>query len=109
MAARSQFAVAMVPARDQNSFRAMRIDMDGGQRVILKKSEMQELLQLLMREARNLEDICCWHGCRKSGSLYRIRGITVRATRFYCDHHATAVELSGFRVFPVDIGVKGHA
>jgi hypothetical protein len=26
----------------------------------------------------------------------------VRAVRFYCDRHAMAVELAGFRVFPVD-------
>jgi len=50
----------------------------------------------------NFEDVCCWHGCRSAGALYRIRGIAVRAVRFYCDRHATAVELAGFRVFPVD-------
>jgi hypothetical protein len=78
------------------------LSVGGEPRVVLSKPEMRELFQFLMREARNFEDACCWHGCRNSGSLYRIRGISVRAVRFYCDRHATAVELAGFRVFPVD-------
>ena len=102
MAASSQFEFAIVPGQDLNGYRGMSIGVGGGPRLVLNKPEMRELFQFLMREARNLEDACCWHGCRKSGNLYRIRGISLRATRFYCDHHATAVELAGFRVFPVD-------
>jgi hypothetical protein len=100
--ASSQFQFAIVPGQDQGSYHGMSIGVDGEPRVVLSKPEMRELFQFLMREARNLEDVCCWHGCRNSGTLYRIRGISVRAVRYYCDRHATAVELAGFRVFPVD-------
>lgn len=102
MATSSQFEFAIVPGQDQSNYRGMSIGVADGRRLLLNKPEMRELFQFLMREARNLEDVCCWHGCRKSGSLYRVRGISLRATRFYCDHHATAVELAGFKVFPVD-------
>jgi hypothetical protein len=98
----NQFEFAIVPGPGQNSYRGMSICVDGVPRVELTKPEMRELFQFLMREAGNLEDVCCWHRCRNSGSLYRIRGISVRAMRFYCDRHATAVELAGFRVYPVD-------
>jgi len=98
----NQFEFAIVPGQNQNSYCGMSIGVDGVPRLVLTKPEMRELFQFLMREARNFEDVCCWHRCRNTGSLYRIRGISVRAMRFYCDRHATAVELAGFRVFPVD-------
>ena len=102
MAASSQFEFSIIPGQKQNDYRGITIGVGGGRRLVLNRPEMRELLQFLMREARNLEDTCCWHGCRSSGSLYRIRGISLRTTRFYCDRHATAVELAGFKVFPVD-------
>jgi len=100
--ASNQFQFAIVPGQDEAGYRGMRIGVDGGPQVVLSKPEMRELFQFLMREARNLEDVCCWHGCRDEGKLYRIRGTSVRAVRFYCDRHAMAVELARFRVFPVD-------
>jgi len=100
--ASSQFQFAIVPGQDDDGYRGMSIDVDGGPRLVLTKPEMRELFQFLVREARNFEDVCCRHRCRESGALYRIRGISMRAVRFYCDRHATAVELAGFRVFPVD-------
>jgi len=102
MAASNQFQFAIVPGQSETGYRGMSIGVDGVPRLVLSKPEMRELFQFLMREARNFEDVCCWHGCRNSGTLYRIRGISVRAVRFYCDRHATAVELAGFRVFPAD-------
>lgn len=102
MADSNQIEFAIVPGENQNSYRGMSIGVDGVHRLVLTKPDMRELFQFLMREARNFEDVCCWHRCRNSGSLYRIRGISVRAMRYYCDHHATAVELAGFRVFPVE-------
>jgi len=100
--ATSQFQFAIVPGQDEGCYRGMSIVVDGGPRVVLSKGEMRELFQFLMREARDLENTCCWHGCRNEGTLHRIRGTSVRAVRFYCDRHAMAVELAGFRVFPVD-------
>lgn len=102
MASSHQFEFAIVPGQDQGSYRGMSIGVAGTPRVVLSKPEMKELFQFLMREARHLEDTCCWHGCRDSGTLYRIRGIAVRAVRCYCERHAVAVELAGFRVFPVE-------
>jgi hypothetical protein len=102
MASGSQFQFAILAGQDQGSFRGMSIGVDGAPRVVLNKPEMRELFQFLMREAHNLEDVCCWHGCREAGSLYRIRGLSTRAVRYYCDRHATAVELAGFRVFPIE-------
>ena len=100
--ATSQFQFAIVPGQDEGGYRGMSIVVDGGPRVVLSKGEMRELFQFLMREARDLENTCCWHGCRNEGTLHRIRGTSVRAVRFYCYRHAMAVELAGFRVFPVD-------
>jgi len=100
--ASSQFQFAIVPAQGDQGYRGMSIGVDGAPPVVLGKQEMRELFQFLMREAHNLEDTCCWHGCRHTGSLYRIRGTSVRAVRYYCDRHATAVEIAGFKVFPVD-------
>jgi hypothetical protein len=102
VADRNQFQFAIVPGQDEGGYRGMSIDVGGEPRVVLGKPQMRELLQFLMREAHNFEDVCCWHRCRSAGTLYRIRGVAVRAVRFYCDRHATAVELAGFRVFPVD-------
>jgi len=98
----NQVVFAIVPGQDQSSYRGMSIGVAGVPRLVLSKSEMKELFQFLMRQAHHLEDSCCWHGCRSTGTLYRIRGISVRAVRHYCERHATAVELAGFRVFPVE-------
>ena len=102
MAAGNQFQFTIVPGQDQGGYSGMSIGVGGEPQVVLGKTQMRELFQFLMREVHNFEDVCCWHGCRSAGALYRIRGIAVRAVRFYCDRHATAVELAGFRVFPVD-------
>ena len=102
MASSNRVEFAIVPGQDDSSYRGMSIGVDGGPRLTLGKPEMRELFQFLVREARDLEDTCCWHRCRNSGALYRIRGISVRAMRFYCDRHATAVEIAGFKVYPVD-------
>jgi hypothetical protein len=98
----SRFEFAIVPGQDEGNYRGMSIGVDGAPRLLLTKPQMRELFQFLMREARNFENVCCWHRCRDTGTLYRIRGISVRAVRFYCDRHATAVELAGFRIYPVD-------
>lgn len=102
MSSSHQFQFAIVPGQDQSSYHGMSIGIAGAPRLVLSKPEMRDLLQFLMREARHLEDACCWHGCRESGTLHRIRGTSVRAVRFYCERHALAVELAGFRVFPVE-------
>ena len=102
MAASNQFQFAIVPGQDQGGYSGMSIGVGGEPRVVLGKTEMRELFQFLMREARDLEHVCCWHRCHNAGTPYRIRGVAVRALRFYCHRHATAVELAGFRVFPVD-------
>ena len=99
--ASSQFQFSIVSGQNEAGYRGMSIGVDGGPQVVLGKPEMRELFQFLMREARDLENTCCWHRCHDEGELYRIRGTAVRAVRFYCDRHAMAVELAGFRVFPV--------
>ena len=99
--ATSQFQFSIVPGQNEGGYRGMSIGVDGGPRVVLNKPEMRELFQFLMREARDLENVCCWHRCHDEGAPYRIRGTAVRAVRFYCDRHAMAVELAGFRVFPM--------
>lgn len=43
---------------------------------------------------------CSTHFTRGVRPSYRIRGVAVRAVRCYCEPHA--VELAGFRVFPVE-------
>jgi hypothetical protein len=58
-------------------------------------------VQFLQSQSQTPEDACCWHGCRDRGKLHRIRGVSVRALRYYCLRHATAVEIAGFRVFPM--------
>lgn len=102
MSSSHQFEFAIVPGQDQSSYRGMSIGVAGVPRLVLSKPEMKELFQFLMREARHFEETCCWHGCRNTGAPYRIRGISVRAVRCYCERHATAVELAGFRVFPIE-------
>jgi hypothetical protein len=101
MAESNEFEFAILPGHDEGSYQGMSIGVDGVPRLVLTKPDMRQLFQFLIREARNFEDTCCWHRCRNTGMLYRIRGISTRAVRFYCDRHATAVELAGFRVFPV--------
>lgn len=102
MASSPQFQFAIVPGQDPGCCRGMSIGIAGAPPLVLSKPVMRELFQFLMREARNLEDMCCWHGCRNTGTLCRIRGTSVRAVRYYCDRHAMAVELAGFKVFPVE-------
>jgi len=102
MSISNQVVFAIVPGQDQSSYHGMSIGIAGVPRLVLSKSEMKDLFQFLMRQARHLEDGCCWHGCRRTGTLFRIRGTSVRAVRYYCERHAMAVELAGFRVFPVE-------
>ncbi len=97
-----QFQFAIVPRQDPGNYRGMSIGVAGEPRVVLNKPEMREHFQFLMREARSLEDACCWHGCRKTGTpvshpgdLGARRSLLLRSPR-----HRGGIRR--FRVFPVD-------